>query len=67
MTKVINGFAIQHTADGDVCGYILTEKDDKGYILRTNIRKSTAILDTDTAVKSAISTIETFINGKETA
>lgn len=65
MSIVINGFAIQHGINGDFCGYTLTEKDDAGNILRTNIRKSTPILEIDTDVKNAITVIETFINNKE--
>ena len=54
----ITGFAIIKTIDGYRLSYTLTEKDETGRILRTNIRKSCSVPE---SVMTNVNAIEEFI------
>ena len=66
-TIKINGFAFINGQDQKIISYTMSELDDTGKIVKSNIRKSMPILDTNTDVLSAKTLIENALIAKENA
>lgn len=66
-TIKINGFAFINGQDQKIISYTMSELDDTGKIVKSNIRKSMPILDTNTDILTAKTLIENALIAKENA
>lgn len=66
MNKV-NGYSVIFTADETRISYNLTEINEDGEVLRSNIRKSTVIKKDSTDILEAVEKVNKFLLEKESA
>ena len=66
-TIKINGFAFINGQEQKIISYTMSELDDTGKIVKSNIRKSMPILGTNTDILTAKTLIENALIAKENA
>lgn len=65
MNYKCTGFALIKGNDANIISYTLSQYDDNGNLIKSNIRKSCVVKETDTDVTNAISVIDKFISDIE--
>lgn len=67
MNYKCTGFALIKGNDTNIISYTLSQYDGNGNLIKSNIRKSYSLKETDTDVINAIGVIDKFISDIENA
>lgn len=64
MKKVITSFTAHQTSEGMRLTYTYSVINDGGDVVKSNVRATTIVLDSNTGILDCISAINDFLHGK---